>query len=410
MYFTLKDRDAQLSCVLFRGQRVEHRDLLEDGSEVILRGEVTVYEARGQYQLLVREIELKGVGALQAEFEALKRKLDAEGLFAEERKRDLPRFNRRIGVVTSPTAAALRDVMHVVERRDPGLSLFLAPCRVQGAGAAREIARAIADLNRWSESQGDGGRLDLILATRGGGSLEDLWAFNEEPVARAIFASKLPVVSAVGHEIDFTISDFTADLRAATPSAAAEMITEGVFAIRDFVRETPARLASAVAGALEDANGSVTQLARRLQLARPSRRIEEHQQRLDDLMDVMARCARHGVETAGHRSRGLCGRLLRLKPSKTVDLKRAELLRALGQFQESCDQALEERRGRLDRARERLRLLSPQSVLERGYSITMDAETGEPIRSVDEATQMRRLRTRLADGEFESVVGENGAE
>jgi len=410
MYFTLKDRDAQLSCVLFRGQRVEHRDLLEDGSEVILRGEITVYEARGQYQLLVREIELKGVGALQAEFEALKRKLDAEGLFAQERKRALPRFNRRIGVVTSPTAAALRDVMHVVERRDPGLSLLLAPCRVQGAGAATEIARAIDALNEWSESQGGSGALDLILVTRGGGSLEDLWAFNEESVARAIFASRLPVVSAVGHEIDFTISDFTADLRAATPSAAAELITEGVFAIRDFVRETPARLASAMAGALEDANGSVARLARRLHLARPSRRIEEHQQRLDDLMDVMARCARHGVETAGHRSHGLCDRLLRLKPSKTLDLKRAEWLRVHGQFLESIDQLLEARRARLERAQERLRLLSPQCVLERGYSITLDAETGEPIRSVNEATQQRRLRTRLADGEFESVVGESGAD
>ncbi len=404
MYFTLKDRDAQLSCVLFRGQRVEHRDLLEDGSEVILRGEITVYEARGQYQLLVREIELKGVGALQAEFEALKRKLDGEGLFAQERKRELPRFNRRIGVVTSPTAAALRDVLHVIERRDPGLSILLAPCRVQGAGAAREVAHAIEALNEWHAAQTAGAGLDLVLVTRGGGSLEDLWAFNEEPVARAIFASGLPVVSAVGHEIDFTISDFTADLRAATPSAAAELITEGVHAVREFVLDAPGRLASAASRSLQDAQVSAAQLTRRLQLARPSRRIEEHLQRLDDLMDVMARCARHAVKSAGHQSREVCGRLLRLKPSRLVEQKRAELTRSNEQLLESCAQALEDRQARLERAVERLRLLSPANALERGYSITVDAETGETIRSVEQSQPGRKIRTRVHDGEFGSVI------
>ena len=404
IYFTLKDRNAQLSCVLFRGQRLEHRDLLEDGGEVILRGEITVYEARGQYQLLVREIELKGVGALQAEFEALKRRLDAEGLFAQERKRELPRFNRRIGVVTSPTGAALRDVLHVFERRDPGLSVLMAPCRVQGAGAGAEIARAVNALNAWNLQQSEGAGLDLILVTRGGGSMEDLWCFNEECVARAIFASELPVVSAVGHEIDFTISDFTADLRAATPSAAAEQITEGVYAMRDFVREAPRMLYASASRAMEEAKTASSQLVRRLQLARPSRRIQEHLQRLDDLTDVMARCVRHGVEAARQRSREMRGRLRRLRPAKELQAKSTELARLTGRLQESGAQALEERRGNLERALERLRLLSPQSVLERGYSITMDAETGEPIRSVNEATAKRRLRTRLADGEFESQM------
>ena len=202
-YFTLKDADAQLSCVLFRGETQVDRTLLQDGRKVTLQGDVTVYEPRGQYQLRVTKVELQGIGALQAAFEKLKQKLNAEGLFAPERKRPLPRYSQRIGLVTSPTGAAIRDVLHVVERRNPALEIILAPCRVQGEGAAEEIAAAIALLNEFNAAQsgtGDRGMpLDLILVTRGGGSLEDLWAFNEEVVARAIFESAVPVVSAVGH-------------------------------------------------------------------------------------------------------------------------------------------------------------------------------------------------------------------
>src|SRR6266404_8733169 len=239
IYFSLKDASAQLSCVLFRGETGLDRSLLQDGRKVTLQGEMTVYEPRGQYQLRVVAVELEGVGALQAAFEKLKQKLKAEGLFAQERKRPLQRYPQRIGLVTSPTGAALRDVFHVVERRNPALKIILAPCRVQGEGAAAEIAAAIGLLNEFSASQLESGEprlgMDLILVTRGGGSVEDLWAFNEEVLARAIFDSALPVVSAVGHEIDFTISDFVADLRAATPSVAAEIITEGIFSCAEFL-------------------------------------------------------------------------------------------------------------------------------------------------------------------------------
>src|SRR4051794_12107402 len=213
IYFAVKDAGAQLSCVLFRGEQVE-RSLLADGKKVTLRGDVTVYEARGQYQLRVTAVELQGIGALQAAFEKLKQKLNAEGLFARERKRALPKYPQRIGLVTSPTGAAIRDVLHVVERRNPGLEIILAPCRVQGDGAGFEVAAAIQLLNEFSAGGGSAA-LDLILVTRGGGSLEDLWAFNEEVVARAIYQSAVPIVSAVGHEIDTTISDFVADVRAA---------------------------------------------------------------------------------------------------------------------------------------------------------------------------------------------------
>ena len=238
VYFTLKDAAAQLSCVLFSREKVAQRELLADGQKVLLQGDVTVYEARGQYQLIVRAVELQGVGALQIAFEKLKQKLAAEGLFTQERKRALPRYPQHLGLVTSPTGAAIRDVLHVIQRRNPGMEIILAPCRVQGDGAAREIAEAIRSLNELNLSLATRhSPLDLILITRGGGSLEDLWAFNEETVARAIFESQLPVVSAIGHEIDFTIADFVADVRAATPSAAAEIITEGFFASREFVSD-----------------------------------------------------------------------------------------------------------------------------------------------------------------------------
>src|SRR5215469_3687283 len=261
VYFTLKDTSAQIACVLFRGETVPHRELISDGQKILVQGDLSVYEPRGQYQLIVRNVELQGIGALQAAFEKLKQKLAAEGLFAQERKRPLPRYPQRIGLVTSPTGAAIRDVLHVIERRNPSLEIILAPCRVQGDGAALEIGRAIRLLNEFHDRRTETSNfklqtpkvsqslpippvtgLDLILVTRGGGSLEDLWAFNEEVVARAIFHSRLPVISGVGHEIDFTICDFVADVRAATPSAAAEIITEGVFSSWQFFVESDRRI------------------------------------------------------------------------------------------------------------------------------------------------------------------------
>ena len=237
-YFTIKDESTQLSCVLFRGTRAPQRELMEDGQKVVLQGDLTVYEPRGQYQLIVRAVELQGVGALQAKFEKLKLKLKAEGLFDPKAKKELPRYPQCIGIVTSLNAAALRDVLHVIRRRQPSLQIVLAASRVQGKGAETEIAKGIEHLNKWSARQ----PLDLILITRGGGSLEDLWTFNEEVLARAIFASEIPVVSAVGHEIDFTISDFVADFRAATPSAAAEIITAGAVALSESLVDIGERL------------------------------------------------------------------------------------------------------------------------------------------------------------------------
>ncbi len=374
VYFTLKDVAAQVSCVLFRSSAAQ-RELLGDGKKVLLHGDVTVYEARGQYQLIVREIEAQGIGALQIQFEKLKQKLAAEGLFAQERKRPLPRFPQRIGLVTSPTGAAIRDVLHVIQRRNPALEIILAPARVQGDGAAKEIAEAIRTLNEL-------GSLDLILITRGGGSLEDLWAFNEEPVARAIFESQLPVVSAVGHEIDFTIADFVADFRAATPSAAAEIITEGVFASREFVTDAPFRLQQLARRKIDREIENFDSLASRFERLHPRRKLDDALQRLDDLQSGLLR----GLKTAA-RSRGLllhnlAGRFLRAKPSL----------------------ALKQRRENLRQLEKRLNSLGPEQVLARGYSITTDATSGKVLRDAAKVKAGQKLKTRLAEGEVTSTV------
>src|SRR5947208_15000552 len=327
VYFTLKHANTQLNCVLFRGESVENRDLLQDGQKLVVQGDLTVYEPRGQYQLIVRAIELQGVGALQLAFERLKRKLQAEGLFAPERKRPLPGYPQRIGLVTSPTGAAIRDVLHVIQRRNPGLEIIFVPCRVQGEGAAEEIASAIRLLNEFNSAlRTPHSALDLILLTRGGGSLEDLWAFNEEIVARAIFESALPVVSAVGHEIDFTISDFVADMRAATPSAAAEIITEGVFSSCQFVSEAGSRMRILLGQQLAEKQRGLTRTVQRLARLHPRRRFQNWLQRLDDLQSSLLRCVQQELRRQRIAWRNLTERLSRVRPGLLL-IQRRELLR-----------------------------------------------------------------------------------
>jgi exodeoxyribonuclease VII large subunit len=388
IYFTLKDAGAQLSCVCFRDAARESRALLADGQQVILQGDVTVYEVRGQYQLVVRQVELRGVGALQVAFEKLKLKLAAEGLFAPERKRPLPKYPQRIGLVTSPTGAAIRDVLHVVQRRNPGLEIILAPCRVQGQGAAEEIAEAVKLLNRYSVTSepiqrfNDSTILDLILVTRGGGSLEDLWSFNEEVVARAIFESAIPIVSAVGHEIDFTIADFVADFRAATPSAAAEIITEGVFASREFVGDAMDLMRLRLHRQLVDLAEDLEQLSGRLVRVHPRRRLNESLQRLDDLQSGLLRGVKSGARGRAVALKNLMGRFSRVRPA----------------------QLLKQRREALRQLEKRLNSLGPEQVLARGYSITMDAASGKVLRDAKKIVVGQKLKTRLKAGEILSEV------
>jgi exodeoxyribonuclease VII large subunit len=407
LYFSLKDGNAQLSCVLFRGDaRSFNRDLLRDGLSINLQGDLSVYEARGQYQLIVSTIELQGVGALQAAFEKLKQKLQTEGLFAPGRKRPVPRYPRRIGIVTSVSGAAIRDVLQTIRRRGGGVDLVLASCRVQGQGAAEEIACAIELLNDWS-SAGDRTPergVDLILITRGGGSLEDLWAFNEERVARAIAASRIPVISAVGHEIDFTISDFVADLRAATPTAAAEIITEGYFASRPWLEETAGRLQILVRRRMRSDQQALHALAQRLKRQHPRRWLQEQWQRLDDLSVGLVRCARYDLRAQRSRWRDLIDRLVRARPERVIAQRLQRVGSLRDQLLDRATSQFRERQQRLARAEARLRLLSPQNTLDRGYSITRDPATQAIIRSPAEVQPGQSLLTRVKEGEIRSVV------
>ena len=404
IYFTLKDANAQLSCVLFRGEPVEGRQLLQDGQKVLLQGALTVYEPRGQYQLRVLAVEVQGIGALQLAFERLKQKLNAEGLFAPERKRPLPKYPQRIGIVTSPTGAAIRDVLHVMERRHPGLELLLASCRVQGEGAGTEIACAIQLLNDWSASGPPERKIDLILVTRGGGSLEDLWAFNEEVVARAIYQSTIPIVSAVGHEIDFTISDFVADIRAATPSAAAEIITEGAFASRLFVAEAAEHILALVRRRVDHDREDLEALSQRLGRVHPRRILEERLQYLDDLQNAISRCLRHGYRHYRTAWQNVQQRLQRLRPSQILALRRQTLTDLEMLLRDRIKSRLQLPRNAVAMLTARLRLLSPENVLARGYSITMDETSGRVVRKAAELRPGQKLKTRLQEGEIKSRV------
>jgi exodeoxyribonuclease VII large subunit len=412
-YFTLKDDRSQLPCVLFssRGAPVTVATPLVDGLCVQAFGEVTVYEARGQYQMIVEIVQPRGLGALQARFEALKRKLQAEGLFEQSRKKPLPRFPVRIGLVTSPTGAALQDMLHVLRRRAPWIDLLIYPVRVQGQGAALEIAGAIAELNRWTRASGRQGgdprrAVDLIVLARGGGSMEDLFEFNEEVLARAIAASELPVVSAVGHEIDFTISDFAADVRAPTPSAGAEMIVPDTV---DLQRQLAARrqlLDRRLSERVGSARERIAGFARTALGREPLRRLLDGRQRLDQTEESLRRSVLADLSRRRGRvdEKGLLLRPAGLLSAWNVRSERLAALRA--QVRKDIQQGFDASRRRFSQAENLLRVLGPQGTLNRGYSITTDAD-GKLIRSVAEARPAQRLITRLSDGELFSTLDGN---
>ena len=307
LYFTLKDEAAQLPCVMWRSRAAGLPFVPEDGMKVIAGGRITVYEVRGSYQLDVQSIRPLGAGELQAAFEKLKQKLQAEGLFEAGRKRPLPGYPRRIGVVTSPTGAVLQDMKNVFRRRYPGIELVLNPVRVQGPGAAAEIAEAIDDFSRF-------GGADLVIVARGGGSLEDLWPFNEEIVARAIARSRIPVVSAVGHETDFTIADFVADLRAPTPSAAAEIVVPDRRELLENVADSWYRIEQAVLGIVSTQRERIHNLLNSYAFNRPVDLLRQHSQHVDELLRALHRVAGHGLALTASRQGSLEQRLRALDP------------------------------------------------------------------------------------------------
>lgn len=349
VYFSLKDAGAQLACVLFRGDAARNSVALRDGLQLLAYGEVDVYEARGQYQFIVRVVVDHGVGRLQQEFERLKQRLAAEGLFALEGKQALPLLPRTIGFITSPTGAAVQDFIRILVRRQWTGRLVVIPARVQGEGAAGELAAALREAEQL-------GIFDVLVIGRGGGSIEDLWAFNEEVLVRAVAACRVPVISAVGHEIDFTLCDFAADVRAETPSAAAELISSNYVAVRERLGRAGEGLEGSVETALERGRDRLDHLRSRLRLLSPTSLIEQHQLRLDDLGNRLAASLRAAMQ---HRREQLAAgraRLAAASPERRVQLESHRLL-ALWKRLESA---------------------SPQSVLKRGYALVRD-ESGRPI-------------------------------
>lgn len=401
-YFTLKDDRCQLPCVWFyRGGSSLRQVQLTDGMQVQVRGQMTVYEARGQYQLNVTLVQAAGVGLLQAKFEALKRKLQAEGLFDPERKRALPKFPKRIGVVTSPTGAAIRDMLNILHRRAPWIEILINPVRVQGEGAAREIAAAINEFNQ-AESEGLP-RVDIIIAARGGGSIEDLWAFNEEIVAREIFASEIPVVSAVGHEIDFTIADFVADLRAPTPSAAAELVAPDSAQIQRWLEQIRVRIGRRVIECLTQWRANLTSLSKGTLVREPQRYLQELRQGLDIAAESLTEATGGGIEARKARLSTLLSVLRQHRPDQVIQMRRHNLEAALARLREKSSSILQNRKERLMRSAALLRVLSPESILNRGYSITMSPK-GEVIDSIGQLASGMKIVTRFKDGSASSVV------
>lgn len=380
-YFTLKDQRAQISCVIFRNTMAPLRSAggrpspLADGTQVQVYGNISVFEARGQYQLSVQILQPRGVGLLQAKFEALKRKLEAEGLFAAERKKPLPKFPRKVGIVTSPSGAAIRDMLNVLRRRAPWLQILINPVRVQGTGAAAEIAVAIRELAAQNCAA-----VDLIVITRGGGSIEDLWEFNEEIVARAIANVTVPVVSAVGHEIDFTIADFVADLRAPTPSAAAELIVPDIIDLRRHI------------------DASARSLGREL-----VNRMRDAQQKLDHAGESLGRCLFHKIDAYKRGLQHMAAALQARSPARELVLRRNRLTDLSRRLLEIPSRNLENARHRFREAEGILRVLGPEATLRRGFTITTD-ESGKLIRTVGSARPKMKIRTRVSDGEFGSTI------
>jgi exodeoxyribonuclease VII large subunit len=396
VYFTLKDADAQLPVVLFRRQAMLLRFRPEDGLHVLVRGRVSVYEQRGQMQLVAETMEPVGAGSLQLAFEQLKQRLKSEGLFDAARKKPLPAFPRTVGIITSPTGAVIRDFLNIVNRRHSGLSVLVCPVSVQGDSAPAEIEAALIELNA-------SGLVDVIVLARGGGSLEDLAAFNSERVARAIAASPLPVVSAVGHETDFTIADFVADLRAPTPSAAAELITEAQHKIAEHLATQAHRLDRAARFQLLQARQRLTRLPVSRAEGRMNTLLHRLAQRLDDLsfrqeVAVSSQLRQHQKTVAD-----LAAAVLRHDPRQNLGLARERLATCRTRLDRTLERRLHESAAHLNSLDARLHSLSPLAVLDRGYALVID-EAGGVVRSTNQIAPGDKVTTRLSDGAFISRV------
>ncbi len=391
IYFSLKDAAAQVRCAMFRMKRQRLRFQPENGQRVLIRARVGLYEARGEFQLLVEHMEPAGEGALQQAFEELKRRLAAEGLFDSERKRPLPPFPHCIGVVTSPSGAAVRDVLRVLDHRFPAIPVVIYPVPVQGAEAAREIEAMIELANRRNEC-------DLLILTRGGGSAEDLAVFNDEGLARAIHRSRVPVVSAIGHEIDFTIADFVADLRAATPSAAAEIASPDRQEVLQRLYGLERRLVLQIRQRLAQDARRLADLQRRLLLCHPGSRLLQQQQRLDELEQRLGHALHNRLQRARERLATLDARLLSHTPAHRLQQLHQQCRDLERRLPRLMEQRLQQLRQQMTTAAGRLHTLSPLATLERGYSITRLLPEGRVLHDAAQVTPGDRVETLLARG------------
>jgi exodeoxyribonuclease VII large subunit len=399
LYFTLKDSGAQVRCAMFKPKSASLRFRPVDGMQVLLRAKVGLYEPRGEFQLVAESMEPAGEGALQREFEQLKARLDAEGLFAQTRKRPLPLYAKRIGVITSATGAAVRDVLSVLARRWPLADVEVLPVPVQGREAPPAIVKM---LSKASAS----GRYDVLLLTRGGGSLEDLWAFNDEAVARAIHASAVPVVSAIGHEIDFSIADFVADLRAPTPSAAAELLVPDAVASIRHLQQLQQRLLTLQQRKLQAYSQRVDHLFARLQAQRPQARLARDRERLIHLQRRLTGVLREQSQQRQTLLERLHNRLLAQHPRARLPLLARRLAEQDQRLRRAIALTLERKQTSIRHIGRALHAVSPLATLDRGYAILFD-ETGRVLRSVTATKQDERLTARLADGELRVRVSED---
>ena len=396
IYFTLKDAGAQVRCAMYRGRNRELKFRPENGSQVVVRCKVSLYEARGDYQLIVDRMEQAGAGALQKKFEELKQKLAAEGLFSETGKQDLPEVPACIGVITSRTGAAIRDVLSVIERRFPSVPVKLFPVPVQGEESAPAICHALELAQQY-------GACDVLLLVRGGGSLEDLWSFNEESVARAIFNCSIPVVSGVGHEVDITIADFVADHRAATPTAAAETVTPDQQAWMQTLDWYQSRLQQLAAEKITRAGERLSWLRTRLTQQHPLSNLQRLGQRVNDIDKRMRMTMDYKIRAASDRMQHLHTRLLSCSPAINIRNYRNNIERLQQQAQFHIRSAVEQRKSHLSTLASTLNAISPLQTLSRGYSITSNAD-GQAITNTDSVSQNELINTRLHSGQLVSRI------
>lgn len=395
-YFTLKDERAQVRCAMFRtsNRRVTFRP--QNGQQVLIRATITLYEPRGDYQLLAESMQPAGDGLLQQQFEQLKQKLAAEGLFDQQFKQVLPSPAKQVGVITSASGAALHDILQVLQRRDPSLPVIVYPTSVQGADAPLQIVRALELANQREEC-------DVLIVGRGGGSLEDLWSFNDERVARAIFASRIPIVSAVGHETDITIADFVGDLRAPTPSAAAELVSRNQLELLRQIQSQRQRLEMAMDYYLAQRNREFTRLHHRLQQQHPQLRLARQQAQLVKLRQRLDDAMQQQLRQTLRRSERLQQRLMQQQPQTRIHRAQQRLQQLSYQMQSAVERQLNQNKQKLGIACSRLEGVSPLATLARGYNVTT-APDGKILKNVTQITPGETLKTRLQDGWVESQV------